>query len=284
MATKLALTDLLPLVNSTVKIPRLGFGVYRSLDNQCVTSCLAALKAGYRHIDTAQYYGNEKEVGEAVRKSGLKRSDVFITTKIISSAGSVEKTYESLVDSVRKIDGEDGYVDLFLIHTSSGTSKGRKEMWLALEQLLGNGKTRSIGVSNWGIGHIEELKSFAKVYPPQVDQLELHPFCQQREIVEFCHKNGIIVESYSPLVRNQKANDPTLKSIAKSHGKTVAQVLIRYGLQKNWVPLPKSDTPSRILENADVYDFELSQEDMKTLDGLDQGSKGSIVMAASNTL
>lgn len=120
-----------------------------------------------------RYYGNEKEVGEAVRQSGVSRSEVFITTKIISAAGSVDKTYDKLVESVDKIDGKDGYVDLFLIHTASGGSKNRKEMYLALEKLLENGKTKSIGVSNWGIGHIEELKSFAKVYPPHVNQIEV---------------------------------------------------------------------------------------------------------------
>lgn len=284
MAAKLSLTDLLALPNSSVKIPRLGFGVYQSTSKQCINSCLTALKAGYRHIDSAQYYGNEKEVGEAVRQSGVSRSEVFITTKIISAAGSVDKTYDKLVESVDKIDGKDGYVDLFLIHTASGGSKNRKEMYLALEKLLENGKTKSIGVSNWGIGHIEELKSFAKVYPPHVNQIELHPFSQQREVVDFCHKNGIIVEAYCPLVRNQKSNDPTLNKIAEAHKKTVGHVLIRYCLQKNWVPLPKSDTPSRIVENANVYDFELSKEEMKTLDDLDQGSKGAIVQAVTNTL
>ncbi|KAL3419386.1 putative aldo/keto reductase [Phlyctema vagabunda] len=284
MGSKLAITDVLSLSNSTVKIPRLGFGVYLSSTEQCARSCSTALKAGYRHIDTAQYYANEKEVGEAVRQSGLKRSDVFITTKILSAGGSVEKSYQSLLDSVRKIDGEDGYVDLFLVHSPNAGAAARKEMYLALEKLLESGKTRSIGVSNWGIGHIEELKIFAKVYPPHVNQIELHVFSQQREIVSFCQKNGIIIEAYSPLVRNQKADDPTLNAVAKSYGKTTAQVLIRYCLQKDWVPLPKSDTPSRIEENANVYDFELSKDDMNKLDGLDQGAKGSIVQAVTNTL
>ncbi|KAK6585668.1 hypothetical protein PZA11_002395 [Diplocarpon coronariae] len=284
MAAKLSIHDRLALPKSTVMIPRLGFGVYQSPREQCITSCLTALKAGYRHIDSAQYYANEKEVGEAVRQSGVPRSEVFITTKIISAAGSVDKTYEKLVESVEKIDGKDGYVDLFLIHTASGGSKARKEMYEALEKLLDRGKTRSIGVSNWGIGHIEELKSFAKVYPPHVNQIELHVFSQQREVVDFCHQNGIVVEAYCPLVRNKKADDPTLTSIAQAHNKTVSHVLIRYCLQKNWVPLPKSDTPARIIENANVYDFELSEDEMKTLDGLDQGSKGAIVQAVVNTL
>jgi len=196
----------------------------------------------------------------------------------------VNKTYDELIDSVRKIDGEDGYVDCFLIHTASGGSKSRKEIWLALEKLLDDGKTRSIGVSNWGIGHLEELRGFAKVWPPHVNQIELHPFAQQREIVEYCQKNEIVVEAYCPLVRNTKAKDPTLNEIANKHNKQTGHVLIRYCLQKGWVPLPKSDNPERIVENANVYDFELTKEEMDRLDGLDQGDRGAIVEAVVNTL
>jgi len=283
MAAKLAITDLLALSNSAVEIPRLGFGVYLSTNQQCVKSCLAALKVGYRHIDTAQYYGNEKEVGEAVRQSGLKREDVFVTTKIMAAKGGADKTYQSLLDSVKTIEGgEDGAVDLFLIHTASGGKADRKEMWQALEKLHAAGKTRSIGVSNYGIGQIEEMKEYAKIWPPQVNQLELHPWSQQVEIDEYCQKHGIVVEAYSPLVRNTKADDPTLNAIAKEYGVTGTQILIRYCLQKNWVPLPKSDTPSRIAGNADVYKFELSKEAMGRLDRLNQGSKGAIVKAVVN--
>ncbi|KAH6701947.1 putative aldo-keto reductase [Leptodontidium sp. MPI-SDFR-AT-0119] len=248
--------DLLALPNSSVKIPRLGFGVHQSPSKQFVASCLAAaFKAGYRHIDPAQYYDNEKEVREALRQLGMPRSDV------------VDRTYEKLVESVDKINVKDEYVDPISIHTPSGGSKNRKEMFLALEKLLKRGRTKAIGVSNWGIGHIEELKGFAKVYPPHVNQIEL-PFSRQREIVEFCHRNGIIIEAYCPL----------------AHKKTLSHVLIRYCLQKNWVLLPKSDTPSRIVESATVDDFELSKEEMKTLDDLNQGSKKAIVKPVSNTL
>jgi len=281
-ATKYALNDLIPLPNSTVKMPRLGFGVYQSTSSQCITSCLNAIKAGYRHIDSAQFYRNEKEVGEAIRKSGIDRKELFITTKILSAAGSVKASLEKANESVTKIDGEKGYVDLFLIHSSSGGAAARKEMWQALEQLYEEGRTKSIGVSNFGIGHIEQMKAYAKVWPPQVNQIELHPWCQQREIVEYCEKQGIVIQAYCPLVRNYKANDPTLVGIAQAHERTTAQILIRYCLQKNWVPLPKSDNPERIKQNADVYDFELSKEDMSTLDSLDQGSKGAIVQAVSN--
>jgi diketogulonate reductase-like aldo/keto reductase len=134
---------------------------------------LEALKAGYRHIDTAQYYENEKEVGEAVRQSGLQRSDVFITTKIEFGKGSVEETYQCLLDSVKAIDGEDGVVNLFLVHTADIGPAHRKEVWLALEKLLESGKANSIGVSNYGIGHIEEMKQYAKIWPPQVNQIEV---------------------------------------------------------------------------------------------------------------
>jgi len=194
MTSQFKVTDRLALPKSDVQIPQLGFGVYQSHGEKCLSATLAALKAGYTHIDTAQYvplcsicryrpltfvrryYANEKEVGEAVvlRQSALKRSDVFITTKILSPGGSVEKSYQKLLDSVHKIDGEDGYVDLFLIHSPHADSEARKEMYLALEKLLQNGKTRSIGVSNWGIGHIDELKTFGvKTWPPHVNQIEV---------------------------------------------------------------------------------------------------------------
>lgn len=168
------ITSTFTLPNSTVKIPRLGFGVFESHGQQCVAAVLTALKAGYRHIDTAQYYENEKEVGEAVRQSGLKRADIFITTKIeYGKEGSVEETYQCVLDSVKAIDGEDGYVDMFLVHTADIGRAHRKEVWLTLERLLEVGKARSIGVSNYGIGHIEEMKQYAKIWPPMVNQIEV---------------------------------------------------------------------------------------------------------------
>ncbi|CAI7603860.1 unnamed protein product [Penicillium palitans] len=282
MSASFKITDLLPLPNSSVRIPRLGFGVYRSPTNQCVQSCLKALDAGYRHIDTAQFYANEAEVGEALRTTSIPRDQIFVTTKILSPAASVEATYDKLLASVHKIGGADGYVDLFLIHSSSSGSAGRKLLWQALEKLYAEGKTKSIGVSNFGVGHIEEMRSYAQVFPPHVNQIELHPWCQQRVINEYCQKNGIIVEAYSPIVRNYKANDPTLVEVAKKYGKSTQQVLIRYALQKGWVPLPKTDNPERIVANADVFSFDISVQDMAVLDSLDQGSAGAIVEAVDN--
>ncbi|KAI1378970.1 Aldo/keto reductase [Hypoxylon crocopeplum] len=268
----------------SAKIPQLGFGVYKSPPELCAQSCLTAFECGYRHIDTAQFYGNEGEVGQAVHRSNVSRKDVFLTTKILSPGGSVDETYEQCLESVRKLDPrEDGHVDLFLIHSPSPGSEGREKMWKALEGLYDEGKAKSIGVSNFGIGHIEEMKSFAKVWPPHVNQIELHPWLQQKEVVEYCERHGIVVEAYCPLVRNTKAEDGTLVGIARKHRVTPNQVLIRYCLQRNWVPLPKSDNPDRIRANSDVFGFGLDEDDMIALNGLDQGPKGAIVQAVDNS-
>lgn len=180
MISSLSIKSTLSLQNS-LTIPRLGFGIYLSPREVCEASCLHALKTGYRHIDSAQFYANEAEMGNAVIKAGVPRQQVYLTTKILSSGGSVEKSLAKLRESVSKIDkGEDGrkgYVDLFLIHSPSGGPEARKEMWQALEQLLEEGGAKSIGVSNFGVGHIEELKEYAKIWPPHVNQIEVsRPF------------------------------------------------------------------------------------------------------------
>lgn len=269
-------------LNSGTQIPVLGFGVWDSPSHLTTKSCLEALKVGYRHIDTAQVYGNEQEVGEALKESGLSRSDVFITSKIYRPENDAEGTYQKCLDSVKKIAGEDGYLDLMLIHNANVGADVVKTMWQAMERLHEEGRFKAIGASNFGIGHIEELKKYAKVWPPAVNQLELHPWNQQREVVKYCEQNGIVLEAYCPLVRNQKANDPVLTSIAEKHSKTTAQVLLRYCLQKSWAPLPKSDNAERIAQNADLYGFKLDDEDMKQLDAQDQNGKGALVLAVSN--
>ncbi|KFA56399.1 hypothetical protein S40293_04998 [Stachybotrys chartarum IBT 40293] len=299
MAAQRTIEHALTLANS-VKLPQLGFGVYQSPRDVCVRSCLTALEAGYRHIDTAQYYANEAEVGHAVAQSGIPRKDLFLTTKILSAAGSADATFQKCADSVNKLDQKNGYVDLFLVHSPNSGKTARTEMWQALEKLHGEGKSKSIGVSNYGIKHIEEMKEYAKVWPPHVNQIEvrgyvsadpvgfiankmqLHPWCQQREIVDYCNKNKIIIEAYCPLVRNAKANDKTLASIAEKHKVTPNQVLCRWSLQKGWSPLPKSENPDRIKLNADLYGFDLDEKDMSALDGLDEGPAGAIVQAVDN--
>jgi len=271
---QLTIRDVLPLVGSRLKIPRLGFGVFKAPQDVTVNACLEALKAGYRHIDTAQAYHNEAEVGEAIRKSNIPREEIFVTTKIANPGGSTEKSYKQCLASVEKM-GLD-YVDLFLIHSPVSGLEARKEVWAALEQLQKDGKTKSIGVSNFGVHHLEELKGYATVFPPAVNQIELHPWFQQKDIVKWCKDNGVVVEAYCPIVRNKKKDDPILNEIAKKYGKTTTQVLIRWSLQQGWVPLPKSEATERIKANADIYDFELSKEDDQKLKDLDQGREGGI--------
>jgi diketogulonate reductase-like aldo/keto reductase len=279
MASSLTIESTLKLATGA-KLPILGFGVWDSPSNLTTKSCLEALKVGYRHIDTAQLYGNEAEVGEAVKSSGLKREDVYITSKIYTPDSDAQSTYEKALASVKKIAGNDGYLDLMLIHNAAVGAEPRKKMWQAMEKLHQEGKYNSIGVSNYGIGHLEDLKSYATVWPPAVNQLELHPWLQQREVVDYCHKNGIAVEAYCPLVRNQKKDDVTLNEVAKKHGKTTAQVLVRYCIEKGWSPLPKSDNPGRIAQNADVFDFSLGKDDMEKLDAVPQ--EPALVLAVDN--
>ncbi|KAF2239212.1 putative aldo-keto reductase [Viridothelium virens] len=288
---KLTLQSSTQLPNSKVTIPRLGFGVYLSSGATCLSSCLTAFHTGYRHIDTAQYYANEQQVGRAILEAGIPRSELFITSKILAPATSPQnpgvpdehETYLSIIGSTKHIAaGEKGYIDLFLIHSPSSGPQGRKTLWKGLERAYREGRVRAIGVSNFGAGHIEELKEYAEVWPPHVNQIELHPWCQQRQAVEYCQKHGIVIEAYCPLVRNEKAKDETLLRLSKKHNKTAGQVLIRWSLQKGWVPLPKSDTPSRIEGNADVFDFNLDNDDMAALDSLDMGDKGAIVEVVKN--
>jgi len=260
-------------------IPQLGLGTYLSPPQRTLNSCLAAFQAGYRQVDTGQYYENESEVGQAIQQSSIPREDIFVTTKILTAGASVEENYASCLESVNKIGG---YVDCFLIHSPSPGPKTCGEMWLALEKLYDEGKAKAIGVSNFGIVQIEKLKGVGSVWPPHVLQIELHPWTQQRELVQYCEKNGIVVQAYCPIVRNQKADNKKLVSIAEKHSVTPNQVLIRWSVQKGWVSLPKSDTPERIRLNADIYNFELDNNDTETLNGLDEGERGAIVMVAKN--
>lgn len=175
MAT-LTLQDRAPLTNNTTSIPKLGFGVYQLYGQSCQKAILAALEAGYRHIDSAQLYRNESDVGAAIQQSGLKREDVFLTTKIRQSAGSAEKSYQSCVESVEKVGGKGGYVDLFLIHIPGTGRESREELWGALEKLYSEGRAKAIGVSNYRPQHIEEMREYAKIWPPHVNQIEVCTF------------------------------------------------------------------------------------------------------------
>ncbi|WWC61526.1 uncharacterized protein I303_104110 [Kwoniella dejecticola CBS 10117] len=253
-------------LSSGVKIPQLGFGVYQSPPEVTSKTVLAALDAGYKHIDSAYWYFNEEQVGSAIKDSKYPRQSIFITTKL----GLADGITGLLDDSVAKIDPTpEGYVDLFLIHSPSAGPEKRKEQWKALEDLVKSGKAKTIGVSNYGVKHLEQMEEYA-VTPPAVNQIELHPWCQQPSIVAYCQSHNIALEAYSPLVQGTKAQDPTLTRIAEETGKSWAQVLIRWSLQRGFIPLPKSDTKERIIANRDVFDFELSDAQMQALNALDK--------------
>ncbi|OCF39841.1 aldo-keto reductase [Kwoniella heveanensis CBS 569] len=256
-------------------IPRLGYGVYQARSTECENGVKDALKSGYRHIDSAQAYHNEDIVGRAVAASGVPRSEVFLTTKYMPSHQVIPASdvYSVIQKSLKRIDNGGRYIDLMLIHAPFGGEQGRKNNWEALARAQKEGWIRDIGVSNFGVPHLKSLPS----PKPSINQIELHPFCQQREIVTYCHAQGIAVQAYSPLIRADKDRykNPVLVGIAEKYKKEVAQVLIRWSLQKGYIPLPKSVTPSRIKSNAEIYDFELDADDMKALDGLDEGAEGA---------
>lgn len=247
-------------------IPQIGLGLWKVSEEEFNTSFDAAIASGYRHFDTAQVYGNEKFLGEAWQRNQLRREDLFITTKIRVENITVGRTTSSFEESLEKLQTD--YVDLILLHFP--VPLRRKKAWKALEELKAADKAKSIGVSNYTIKHLEEMKEYATEMPA-VNQVELHVFLQQPELVEYCRQHNIVVEAYSPLAHARAgAEDPVLQEIGNKHGKSFAQIMLRWCIQQGFVVLPKSVTPSRIKENAEIFDFELDDEDMQKLTSLDR--------------
>lgn len=254
-------------LNNDVEMPRLGLGVFQAEHGEETRGAvLEALRAGYRHVDTARIYGNEGDVGAAVRESGVPRGEVFVTSKLWSSDQGYDSALRAFDKSLEQLGFE--YLDLYLLHWP--VPKKRLESWRALERLLEDGRVRAIGVSNFMPHHLKELLAAADVVPA-VNQIEVTPFLQQRAVRELCEEKGIVVEAYSPLAKGARMRHPVLSKIAKSLDRTSAQVLLRWGLQHGLVVLPKSIHASRIVENAAIFDFEIPDEMMAELDGLEEG-------------
>ncbi len=252
-------------LNNGKEIPQIGLGLWLNKDEKsCVEAVKAALDAGYRHFDTAQIYENEQFVGKAIAESNVNRKDVFITTKIWNDNLWWEGFDESFAESLEKLQTD--YVDLLLIHFP--VTEERRPAWHKMEEKFNNGQAKTIGVSNYTIKHLEELLRESKV-KPAVNQVELHVYLQQPELLEFCRKNDIVVEAYSPLAHGFGHTNKVLAEVAEKHGKTPTQIMIRWCLENNLVVLPKSTNPGRIAENIDVFDFSLDEEDMKKLASLD---------------
>lgn len=272
----MSLTSTYQLANGE-KIPVVGFGTWQTPDGQVAEeSVLAALKAGYRHIDTAMIYGNEASVGRVIHKSGVRRDELFVTTKLWNTDHTYERAIQAIDTSLQTL-GLD-YLDLYLIHWPNPLAfrenwqEANSAAWRAMEEAVKAGKIKSIGVSNFMPRHLDALYQTAQI-KPVVNQIYLNPSDQQKEVVAYNQAHDMISEAYSPLGTGNLLAVPELVSLAEKYERSVAQVTLRWSLQKGFLPLPKSITPSRIVENAQLFDFELSDEDMQAIDAL-QGVAG----------
>ncbi len=267
-----SLTDSFTMHNGKT-IPCIGYGTYKTSEEEVYDAVIAAIKAGYRHIDTAAFYKNEAGVGRAVRECGVPREEIFVTSKVWNTDRGYENTKKAFAESMERLGLE--YMDLYLIHWPANkkqfgdeAKKINAETWRALEELYAEGKVRAIGLSNFLPHHIEELMEGAKV-KPMVDQIEFHPGWAQLEVSEYCLKNDIVVEAWSPLGRKDALDNEVLREIGAKYRKSAAQICVRWVMQHGILPLPKTVNPGRMAENADVFDFELTAEEMRTIDELE---------------
>lgn len=259
-------------LNNGIQMPQLGLGVWQAAEGDEVENAVrTALQGGYRSIDTAAIYGNEAGVGKAIKESGVPREEIFLTTKLWNANHAYDDALRAFDESLKKLDC--GYIDLYLIHWPLPMEGKFTEAWKAMEKLYNDKRIRAIGVSNFKPHHLDELLKGAEVVPT-VNQIELHPLLQQKETRDYCEAHNIKVESYSPLMRGGESLEaPALVDIAQKHDKSAAQVVLRWHLQNGLIVIPKSVTPKRIKENFDVFDFELSAEDMQAIEALDEGQR-----------
>lgn len=252
-------------LNNGLRIPQVGLGVWQA-GGGTKKAVVAALAAGYRHIDTAAVYGNEAQVGAAIAEAGVPREQVFVTSKLWNQDHGYDKALAAYDTSLKRLKLD--YLDLYLVHWP--VAGLRLESWRALERLAADGRVRAIGVSNFLVPHLQELTQSAKVLPA-VNQIELTPFLQRAPTVALCRELGITLEAYSPLTRGQRLGHPVVVELAQAVARTPAQILLRWGIQKGFVILPKSVQPARIAENAALFDFELDAGAMQRLDALEEG-------------
>ncbi|GBE88582.1 Aldo/keto reductase [Sparassis latifolia] len=252
------------------EIPIIGFGTYEIEGREAYTTVKWALEAGYRHIDSAEWYANERQCGRAIqdfcKETGVSRSDVYYTTKLRSNSGyaAAKAAIQKSLDTCGL-----GYIDLFLLHSPIGGPEMRRESWRAALDAKAEGNVRSIGVSNYGVRHLQEMIR-SGVELPAINQVDLHPFMTRTDIVEICKEHNIALEAWAPLVRGLRFNHPSIKTLAQKYNKEPAQILLRYSLQKNYIALPKSASRSRIQSNIQIYDFNLTSEEIAHLDSLDE--------------
>ncbi len=258
------------LLNNGKTIPQLGFGVFQIKPADTVEATSQALEVGYRHIDTAQMYGNEAEVGEAVQKSGLDRSEIFITSKINNNRQSRDDVLSSFEKSLEDLGGD--YVDLMLIHWPLPTVRDFTVAWKALEEVYRDGRARSIGVSNFNPHHIGRLLAETEI-PPAVNQIEVHPYLTQNPVREYCAEHQIAIEAWSPIAQGGVLDDRIIVAIAERVERTPAQVVLRWHIQRGDIIFPKTVTPARMKENFELFDFELEGDDMAAIGSLNKDER-----------
>lgn len=255
-------------LNNGVQMPQLGFGVYKIPENDIVTATATALDNGYRSIDTAQFYENERGVGEAIKNSGIAREDLFVTTKVWNSHQGYNKTLAAFEESLNKLGLE--HLDLYLVHWPAPAHDLYIETYEALEKLYKDGRVRAIGVCNFEIEHLDRLLDTCEV-PPVLNQIECHPYLQQHDLKSYCKEKDIYIESWGPLRRGGSLfQEKIITDLATKHGKTPAQIILRWHIQEHSIVIPKSVTPSRIKENMNVFDFTLTEDDMADIATLDR--------------
>lgn len=257
-------------LNNGVRIPQLGFGVFQIPPAETKQATLTALEVGYRHIDTAEMYGNEKGVGEAVRESGIARDQIFVTSKLNNGFHEPKAALAAFDKTLSELDIE--YLDLFLIHWPLPDVGNYVDTWHAMEQMLAGGKVRAIGVSNFQPDHLRMLQKESDTVPA-VNQIEVHPYLVQDEVRAVNTEMGIATEAWSPIAQGAVLNDPVIESIAGNLGRTPAQVVLRWHIQRGDIVFPKSVTRSRVEENFDIFGFELSPQDMRAITGLDKNER-----------
>ena len=267
-------------LNNGLIIPQLGYGVWKVPNEEAQTAVEQALETGYRLIDTAKIYGNEQGVGNAIANSNVPREDLFITTKVWNADQGYENTLRAFDESLEKL-GLD-YVDLYLIHWPTPKYDAYVETYKALEKLYKEGRTKAIGVCNFDIEHLQRIMEECEV-KPTVNQVECHPYLQQKELKEFCQQHDIIIEAYSPLMNGTKVmENEVIQEIANQHGKTPAQVILRWHIQSDVIVIPKTVTPSRMEENLNVFDFELSAADLNKIANLDRNERHNSIPSEMN--
>ncbi len=259
-------------LNNGIAIPQLGYGVYQIAPDDVRQATLGALAAGYRHVDTAAAYGNEAGVGEAVKESGIPRSEIFITTKLRNADQGFESALAAFETSRRALGVE--VIDLYLIHWPYVLHDRYMDSWRALEKLYAEGAVRSIGVSNFLEPQLDRVMNEGTIVPA-VNQFEIHPSFQQAGLTSYSLLRGIAVEAYSPLGQAKDVGDSVVRAIAASHGATAAQVILRWHVQQGFIMIPKTVTPHRVAENIDIFDFELSPHEMEQVSGLEAGLRTS---------